>query len=103
MGGASRDDPAIPLLVREVRSVKVARGKRNSWPGAVAGGIGGAAVGLVVGALSCAAISCDGGGEGMDGFIRVLVGFGGGAYAGAKLGYGPHDVWLPVALETRDR
>lgn len=98
-----RGEAAIPLLVREVRSAKVARGKRTSVPGAVLGGIGGAVAGLLVGGLSCAAIPCDGGGEGWDGFIRVIVGLGGGAYFGTKVGYGPHDAWLPVALPARER
>lgn len=96
-------DTAIPLLVREVRSAKVARGKRTSWAGTVLGGMVGAVAGFAVGALSCSALPCSGGGEGMDAYIRVLAGFVGGAVGGSKLGYGPHDVWVPVALPARDR
>lgn len=97
------NDTSIPLAVRDLRSAKVARGTRTSGDRAVLGGFGGAVAGFAAGWLSCFAITCEGGMDGDDFGIRLLLGFGAGAVAGAKLGYGPHDVWLPVALQTRDR
>lgn len=97
------NDTSIPLLVRELRSATVARGTRTSWARAVFGGVGGAVAGFAAGWLSCFAITCDGGMDGDDSWFRLLLGFGAGAVGGAKLGYGPHDVWVPVALPARDR
>lgn len=97
------NDTSIPLAVRDLRSAKVARGTRTSWPRAVLGGVGGSVVGFVARWLSCIPLTCEGGIDGDDFGVRLLVGFGAGAVGGAKLGYGPHDVWVPVALPGRDR
>lgn len=98
-----RGEAAIPLLVREVRSAKVARGQRTSLPRAVLGGVAGSVVGFAAGWLSCIPLTCGDGIYGDDFAFRVLLGFGAGAIGGAKLGYGPHDVWRPVAIPARGR
>lgn len=97
------NDTSIPLSLRDLRSAEVARGTRTSWPRAVLGGVAGSVVGFVAGWLSCIPLTCEGGIDGDDFGFRLLVGFGAGAVGGAKLGYGPHDVWVPVALPGRDR
>ena len=85
-----------PVPVRELKDLRVARGTRTRPVAASVGLVLGIPVGAVVGTITCYMGGCTQQNWGW----RSLIGAIGGAALGFKVGFGPHDRWVPVILPS---
>jgi hypothetical protein len=85
-----------PVPLHELKDLQVVRGRKTRPIAASVGLLLGASAGAVVGAISCAS-TCAYPAWGR----RARFGAIAGGAIGFKLGFGPHDRWVPVVLPIR--